>query len=799
MSRFLLPFFTFCLTLVSTSSIAQLSPVDGLKKLYDDYPQEKIYMWFNKSEYVAGETVWFKIYVFSGYELSEISKTVFVELYDEKKNLISAKVYPLVSGIGQGSIDISENLQENVYYIRAYTKWMTNFDDAFQYVKPLNIYNPNSDARLISKKADWALSVHPEGNTIIDGHVTKFAVRLRSHTQLPPSWSGTLYDVNEPSNVLASFTSLDRNVSSFSFTPQAGRKYAVTVKDDQGISKNFMLPAVKASGISMQVENKADTVYCRVNFTGINSNESFTLLGEMQQQLVFHAKFNASSNVKIAIPTKEFYNGILHLTLFDQSNNPIAERLTFTNLRSLFSETDAIGSYDIPAEKRKTASIDVKIDSMGWNSYGMSVSMASLDVPTQHDNILSALWLTSDLPGNIHDPALYFAEQGTDEALDALLISEKWTRYNWFAILNNSFPVIRQIPDSYLVFTGTVSRNKKLLPSREVTFILYAPDSSSMLVLGKTDSLGKIQIDNLAFTGTVKVFYQLNEKKGNPQNIDVRFVSNISPLPFKFTLPQHGFLLAPRVSQNVPEWVTNSISVLKNEQDVNDQYKTLQEVVVRSTAKSARDKLNESLSSGIFRSQNDILFDFVNEQQNAIAYTNILQWLDGRVAGLSVEMVDGVPTPFIRGNSVSLFIDEMPISADAISSISVSDIALIKVMKGPMSFVTGGGQGGAIAIYTLKGNMRPAQSEPSLNNSELKGYDPERPFFQPHYANAAVRQPEKDVRDQLLWTTFLLPNKALTISTQKFFTNDRTGKLRIVVQGFTEKGFPVYSEKVIER
>ena len=52
---------------------SQQKPVGALEKLYDKYPQEKIYLWYNKSAYVAGETIWFKSYVFTGYDLTFIS------------------------------------------------------------------------------------------------------------------------------------------------------------------------------------------------------------------------------------------------------------------------------------------------------------------------------------------------------------------------------------------------------------------------------------------------------------------------------------------------------------------------------------------------------------------------------------------------------------------------------------------------------------------------------------------------------------------------------------------------------
>ncbi len=792
-------FFLF-LFIFSYSSNSQLNPGDALKKLYDHYPQEKIYMWFNKAEYVAGETTWFKIYVFSGYELSNISKSVYVELYDREKKLISDHIFPLIGGIGQGSISLAEKLAEDVYYIRSYTRWMMNFDESFQYVKPIAIYNPSSSSHLIKKRSDWMATIHPEGNSLIDGLNTKIAVRLTSNTELPAEWSGYIFETGKESVSLAEFTSLDKNVASFYFTPVAGKQYQAIIRDGDDNTKKVILPFVKPAGLSMRVDNKGDTIFCRLHFKNVpGEGRTYNVIGQMQQQLVYFASFKRKDPViKVPIPVKDMLNGILHLTVFDDANNVIAERLVFTNPHSLFIDSNVIDNYIFKPEPRTNNSIEIIIDSLSWNSYALSITNEELPSSTEKDNLLSTLWLTSDLSIPVQDAATYFTHEiNRIEALDALLLSDKLKRFQWPAILKNFFPVIRYLPHNYLSFKGVASRNKRLLPSKEITFIFYAPDSSNQFMLARSDSSGALYFENFAFVGNVTAYYQLNEKKGNPKNINIRFEKNNKPFPFTGNLPGHHYTLAPRVVASLPQRLENALQTLRNEKGVEDQYKTLQEVIVRSTTKSAKEQLHEKLTSGIFRSQNDISFDFVNEEQNAIAYTNILQWLDGRVAGLNVQYENGIYVPYIRGERASIFLDEMNFSAEGISMISISDIALVKVMKGPMSFIFGAGAGGVIAIYTAKGNMKPAQREPLLNNNVLSGYDAEKEFFIPDYTNTSIRQAENDVRDQLLWTSLLVPNNSMISSIHRFVNNDKPGKLRVIVQGFTEKGLPVFKERII--
>ena len=52
----------------------------------------------------------------------------------------------------------------------------------------------------------------------------------------------------------------------------------------------------------------------------------------------------------------------------------------------------------------------------------------------------------------------------------------------------------------------------------------------------------------------------------------------------------------------------------------------------------------------MFRSMNEQVFDLVNENQDAQGSQNILQWLQGRVAGLTFQMdSSGNYVPYMRG------------------------------------------------------------------------------------------------------------------------------------------------------
>lgn len=112
-------------------------------------------------------------------------------------------------------------------------------------------------------------------------------------------------------------------------------------------------------------------------------------------------------------------------------------------------------------------------------------------------------------------------------------------------------------------------------------------------------------------------------------------------------------------------------------------------------------KLNNEYCSGMFKSADGQILD-VASNLTTNAYFNILDWLEGRVAGVQIyKSATGVSIPLIRGTVPGIYVDEMPVSLSFLNSLPVFDIAIIKIIRTP--FLGGfNGSGGAIAIYTIK-------------------------------------------------------------------------------------------------
>jgi hypothetical protein len=116
------------------------------------------------------------------------------------------------------------------------------------------------------------------------------------------------------------------------------------------------------------------------------------------------------------------------------------------------------------------------------------------------------------------------------------------------------------------------------------------------------------------------------------------------------------------------------------------------------------EQLNKQYCTGLFSTPDGTYFDLESEgnAMGATSYMNILDWLQGRVAGLQVYNYQGTRVPFIRNSRAAVFVDEIRVDADFLNALPVNDIAMIKVIKTPFIGLWGA-TGGAIAIYTKDG------------------------------------------------------------------------------------------------
>ncbi len=157
---------------------------------------------------------------------------------------------------------------------------------------------------------------------------------------------------------------------------------------------------------------------------------------------------------------------------------------------------------------------------------------------------------------------------------------------------------------------------------------------------------------------------------------------------------------------------------------VDKKYKELRAVELTATKKSSIEKFNRAYSTGLFNDGSERVIDCIDNKE-ILSYSNCISYLQGRVPGFTVssDSESGEMVAKWRGQVVKAFyIDEIPVDLEQVLTISTSEVAMIKTYPPPF-FGSSNGAGGAIAVYTLRGeNSTKSNVLPWLFT--IQGYSP---------------------------------------------------------------------------
>lgn len=144
----------FFLSVLNSHGQGNVSPEELLKEKFRNYcsliPWEEIYTHTDRSEYIAGENLWFALYLFDRQKskLSDHSSLAYFDFINADNRQIIGKRIVLDKGKGQGHIKLPDTLSTGRYIIRAYTNWMKNFHPVNCFVKEVTVYNAFSERTL---------------------------------------------------------------------------------------------------------------------------------------------------------------------------------------------------------------------------------------------------------------------------------------------------------------------------------------------------------------------------------------------------------------------------------------------------------------------------------------------------------------------------------------------------------------------------------------------------------------------------------------------------------------------------
>jgi hypothetical protein len=785
--------------------------LDSMLNIYaNGYPQEKIHVQMDKKIYHAGETVWFKAYIFSGADPSLLSRNFYAELSDPSGAILQRKVYPISESSTAGSFDLPKKIDSRHLHFRAYTTWMTNFDTAFYFEKDIRIYGKDDSAGVVTLVPREAkIQFFPEGGDLVAGVENMVALKANDQFGLPVPVKGVIQD--HTGKELLMFTSVHDGMGRFLLTPDAGDSLVAVWKDEGGIEHRTGLPAAKPIGVVLRaIPGNQKVLFSVARSTdGGPELKRLTIIAHMHQHMVYKARINLEENFMSGgtIPTGQLPSGVLQLTVFNGDMVPVAERVVFVNNHDyLFNPEISVQIKGVTKRGKNSLVIDVP-DTLRSNlSLAVTDATADGEFPDD-DNIVSRLLLTGEVRGYVHDPYYYFASSSDSliNMLDLVMMTHGWRRIKWDALVRGQVPAIKNPEQDFLSLKVDVLGvdSYKIAQNESLNVILRRKDSSTQMLSIPHITGSKFGVTGLVFFDTARAFYMFNVNHGLADQAAVTFNTGLlkgargaKPLFTAF----EGWTAEDSVYLRRNRFISQEIVRVK---PVDDQkVKTLTSVTVTGRVKTAAEKLDERYASGMFSSGDAYTFDLVDDPL-ASAMMDIFQYLQGKVAGLQIttgQGPGGAPSLSWRGGKPDLYLNEMQVDASQLQNTPVTDIAMVKVFRPGSGVGFGGGAGGTIAVYTKKGgdNNTTDPSFKGLPRALLVGYSAPKEFYTPNYFENSASNETEDLRTTLYWKPYVLTDKENKRVNVDFFNNDISKKLRIVLEGFNEDGKLTHIEQIIQ-
>ncbi|UOG74460.1 TonB-dependent receptor plug domain-containing protein [Hymenobacter tibetensis] len=782
--------------------------IKQLERFYSGTYPEKSYLHFDKDTYAAGETMWFKAYVVEGatHQPDTLSRVLYVDLLAPNQRVVQQRVLQLQDGVAPGDFQLADTLLQGTYTVRAYTSWMRNAGPNYFFTRLLTVWSsaptiarPSSRRPLATTPpASKGLDVQffPEGGQFVAGLASIVGFKATDSFGMGVNVQGVVQD--EAGQPVVEFSSQHLGMGRFQLKPEAGKRYTAIVRQPDGQRVRYELPAAHPTGFTMRVLQLAHTyqVAIQCKLPPNTPAEPITVVGHVRGQVVYAGRGEISENstFSTSVPSDRFPGGVVHFTLFDSKQVARCERLAFNNnapgLRiSLQPDKASYGPRE-PVTVRVAVTDEAGKPATG--NFSLAVNSAAL-VPLDSGatNIRTHLLLTSDLHGRVEQPGSYFRDQkpNTRQALDNLLLTQGWRRFVWKPLLAKQYGEFPYPLEQTLSLSGQVVGNKQA-PAIGTKVSLFRFGSAQDITQATTDSAGRFLFAGFNGRDTARLLVQVSPQKGlrNPViKLDRRVIptSNTPTPPLPETAPARAPYLASSKRQQIVE----------RQYSPNAKTIMLGNVTVKGKKPALPDSRRIYGRADVVVQTKDI--------PAANSYTNVLQLLQGRVAGVYVT---GNPLDMnvqIRGQGTPLFlVDGIPIDISALNSIPVTEVESVEVLKGPSAAIYGSrGGGGVIAVFTKRGNPNYDSSNdepaPGIQPYSVPQFYQVREFYAPTYANgknAAV----PDFRSATLYWNPTVRTDATGQATVLFYTSEEAGTFRLTLEGVSTSGQPGHGTGAVQ-
>ena len=716
--HYLTSLFLSFLFLISFSQEKSFEEFEEKVNKYFELDYESIFTHLNKTKYFEGEELWFKTYVYDiKRQLPFVSSTnIYTSIYNEEGALIKKKIYAALSGMTYGNFKIDSTYATGTYYFKTTTNWMKNFDQDYSHIQKFEIINEEVSIDTVEPtKATYDFQLLPEGGHIIENTINTIGFKTINYFgKTVIITSGKVIDSDK--KIVAIFKSNSFGVGKFVFKPKQNKKYFTEIELENGDKLSKPILDIKSNGISLNIDNMQDASL----FIRLNTNDvTLSNLIDKQYHLIIHrdgllkkvsVNFTENKLSYLYNIERSFLNkGINIITLLNENNQPIAERVIFNHNESSAKEiniSETIKTNDSTVVKLKT--------NQSFKNINLSVSVlpSSTKAHDRNSTIISSFLLSPYIKGSIENPWYYLNKVDRKKIydLDLLLLTQGWSKYFWKNIFNKP-PVITHNFETGFTIKGKLNNYDY-------------KNGDKILLQSKTNAIQE----------------EVDLNKDKVFNFNNLYLADEGPL--NFTLKnKSGKLFKPNVYYNVyPAYVKDAIKINKTTNSRKTLYSNSESSFVFEDGTNMLDSIELSTSytkpkpkNKPFGASNAKHISFADAKNFGSLITEEIRKYGYDVTndGFNVKIVSRRVLTLKGSLSPMVMLDNMNISSqlDLISNLRIEDIEEMFVSNTSNIYASAAG---VIHIFTKKGRSRFSAS--TYSESEIKfGFSDAKEYYTPFY------------------------------------------------------------------
>lgn len=505
----------YSLMLIFFVQFSSFSQDDKIIDNYNNYfekTREIPYLHMNKTSFIKGEEVWFQAYVVeqNSSKLHPTVSNLYVSIFDDKGIMQDQKLIHIKNGIGKGNFLIDSSFTKRNYFLKASSKWMRNFNEDESFVQKIKVLgNTIKDNSTVKENDFFEFKLFPEGGHLLANTTNNVGILVKnSNNKGIKIKEGKVLNKNK--EIVALFKTNEFGLGKINLPFKENQFYILEAVLPNGSRITTTTPTVKNKGLTMQVNNTTEyfAVNILTNKKTLNSikNQKFKVFVHNTRKFIDY-NFSLSDNKThtLLLNKSNIFKGINIITVFNDENKPILERLIFNESKSLYTEL----KVDFLASSKD--SISVKLSNNTNETLYSSASFLpnGTKASENHHTINTNMLLKPYVKGYIQQPSYYFLPKNKDRFtdLDLLLTTQGWSKYNW----NDIF---RKAPEKIYEFESgidiSLNFNQKLKKNEKI--VIFSGENNLVRTISSTEN--KIGFKNLFIKKGTNIKFGL-QKNGN--------------------------------------------------------------------------------------------------------------------------------------------------------------------------------------------------------------------------------------------------------------------------------------------